>query len=195
MTMRSRTLIAALLCFIAMRSAALSDSVSLLPVKDNTMFQDGALSNGKGIYVFAGLINNNFLRRGLIAFDLSSIPSNATVTAASFSLYLTKMGPISPGNISVNRVLRDWGEGNSNSGSPGGHGAPAQTNDATWLNNFFNTSFWTTPGGDFVPVHSAMTFVDTENVTYTWSGSGVLADVQASGLQSSKQLWLDPPRK
>ena len=85
--MRSGKTIPALLLLALMRSTSLAESLSLIPSKDNTIFQDsGTLSNGKGIYVFTGLINNNFRRRGLVAFDLSSIPANATVTAAGFSL-------------------------------------------------------------------------------------------------------------
>ena len=172
--------IAFLLVFALLQSISFGDTASLTPSKDNTMFQDSnSLSNGKGPFLFTGLINNNFKRRGLVAFDLSSIPSNATVTAASFSMFMTKMGPISPGDISIKKVLQNWGEGNSNSGSPGGHGAPAQTNDATWANTFFNTAFWTTPGGDFSPTPSATTFVNAEMVTYVWTGTGVIADVQS----------------
>ena len=63
--------------------------------------------------------------------------------------------------------------------SPGGAGAQAEAGDATWLHTFYNTSFWTTPGGDFSPTLSATTTVSTVNTTYTWSGSGLLADVQA----------------
>ena len=97
----------------------------------------------------------------------------------SLNLYLVKMGPVAPGNITVNKALRDWGEGNSNAGSPGGHGASAQTNDATWLHNFFNTSFWTTPGGDFFAAPSATAFVEEEGRYHVWSGAGLIADVQS----------------
>ena len=58
-------------------------------------------------------------------------------------------------------------------------GAQAEVNDATWLHTFYDTIFWTTPGGDFSPTISATTPVSTVNTTYTWSGSGLLADVQA----------------
>jgi hypothetical protein len=164
-------------------SVTLADPVPFPAFKDNTLYQSttGSLSNGQGIFVFAGRTNEttNFLRRGLVAFNLSSIPSNATVTAASLNLFLVKMGPVAPGNITVNKALRDWGEGNSNAGSPGGHGAPAQTNDATWLHNFFNTSFWTTPGGDFLATPSATAFVEEEGRYHVWSGPGLIADVQA----------------
>ena len=172
-----------LLLFASLGSITLADPVPFPASKDNTLYQSttGSLSNGQGIFFFAGRTNetSNFLRRGLVAFNLSSIPSNATVTAASLNLFLVKMGPVAPGNMTVNKALRDWGEGNSNAGSPGGHGAPAQTNDATWLHNFFNTSFWTTPGGDFSAAPSATAFVEVEGVYHVWSGPGLIADVQA----------------
>ena len=120
------------------------------------------------------------LRRGLIAFDLTSIPANATITGATLSMFLSRSGPNSAGvNISLSKVLSDWGEGASNAGSPGGAGAQAKAGDATWLHTFYNTSFWTTPGGDFSPTISATTPVGAENTTHTWSGSGLLADVQS----------------
>jgi hypothetical protein len=165
-----------------MRSSTFADTVSLLPQKDNTLYEDpaGQLSNGQGIYLFAGLTDDEGLRRGLIAFDLASIPTNATITGATLSMFLSRSGPSSAAvNISLSKALRDWGEGASDAGSPGGGGVQAEANDATWLHTFYDTSFWTTPGGDFSPAVSATTTVSTVNTTYTWSGSGLLADVQS----------------
>jgi hypothetical protein len=167
-----------------MRSGTFADPVSFPPQKDNTLYEVedplNQLSNGQGIYLFAGRTDDNGLRRGLIAFDLASIPTNATITGATLSMFLSRSGP-SPAavNISLSKALRDWGEGASDAGSPGGMGAPAEANDATWLHTFYDTSFWTTPGGDFSPTLSATTPVSTVNTTYTWSGSGLLADVQS----------------
>ena len=175
--------LAVFLLFATAGRVILADPVPFPAIKDNTLYQStsGTLSSGQGIFVFAGRTNEttNNLRRGLVAFNLSSIPSNATVTAASLNLFLVKMGPVAPGNMTVHKASRDWGEGNSNAGSPGGHGAPAQTNDATWLHNFFNTSFWTTPGGDFSAAPSATAFVEVEGVYHVWSSPGLIADVQA----------------
>jgi hypothetical protein len=140
------------------------------------------LSNGKGIYLFAGKTagTSNTLRRAVVAFDLSSIPSNATITSATYSMAQSQSGPGTSGdNVSLNRVLRDWGEGASDAGSPGGQGAPAQPGDATWLHTIFNMSFWTNPGGDFSPTASATTPVGVVGTVYEWSGSGLLADVQS----------------
>ena len=179
--MTTNKALTSLLLLAAMRSAILADTVSLLPQKDNTLYLDlnGQLSNGQGIYLFAGRTTNDALRRGLIAFDLTSIPANATITGATLSMFLNRPRPNDAGvGVSLSRALLDWGEGASDAGDPGGIGAQAETGDATWLHTFYDTSFWTTPGGDFSPFLSATTSVTT-NGTYTWSGTGLLADVQS----------------
>jgi hypothetical protein len=179
--MKTHKALTALLLFAAMRSVAFADTVSLPAQKDSTIYLDlnGQLSNGHGIYLFVGRTTNDLLRRGLIAFDLSSIPTNATITAATLSLFSNRPRPNDgPVDVSLNRVLREWGEGASDAGEPGGIGAQAEKNDATWLHNLFDTSFWTTAGGDFSATPSATTPV-LENGTYTWSGTGLLADVQS----------------
>src|SRR5471032_1859010 len=129
----------ALLFFVALRPGAFADTVSFLPQKDNTLYLDlkGQLSNGQGVYLFAGRTTNDALRRGLIAFDLASIPTNATITGATLSMFLNRPRPNdTPVDISLSRALRDWGEGASDAGDPGGIGAQAETNDATWLHTF-----------------------------------------------------------
>src|SRR4051812_2956095 len=96
------------LCFLVTVTggSALADTASLPASKDNTIHEnpDGAFSNGKGVFFFVGktLENVNTLRRGAMAFDLTSIPPNSTVTAASLSLSVSKVGPApAPGNISL----------------------------------------------------------------------------------------------
>jgi hypothetical protein len=151
----------------------------LAPQKDNTLYEDptGQLSNGQGIYFFDGRNGQNLVRRALIAFDLSSIPSNATITGATLSMFLSQAQGGSQA-VSVSAVLQDWGEGASDAGDPGGGGTQAATGDATWLYTFYNTSSWNNPGGDFSATASATTTVNAANTTYTWSGSGLVADVQ-----------------
>jgi hypothetical protein len=163
-------------------STAVAETLVVNAAKDNTLYEStGAqLSNGQGIYMFVGLTGTGGSRRGLVAFDLSAIPSNATITDVSLSLFLSR--PRADGTaetIDLFKVLKDWGEGNSNAGSPGGGGAPAQPGDATWLHNFFNTNLWSSPGGDTANSISASTAVSTNNRTYNWSGSGMVADVQS----------------
>jgi hypothetical protein len=178
--MKTRYLLTALLLFAMLPSAALADTVILPAAKDNTIYEDtfGQYSNGQGIYLYTGKTGTELLRRALIAFDLSSIPANATVTGAILTLRANRTGPEIPGDISLRKVLADWGEGASDAGTPGGNGAESALGDATWIHTFFDTAFWTTPGGDFSSTASASTAVDQPG-DYTWSGSGLVADVQA----------------
>lgn len=152
-----------------------STTVSFPPQKDNTLYEDpaGQLSNGSGPYFFAGRTSDNLLRRGLIAFDLSSIPTNATITGANLRMRL--LG--GDAEVSLHKASRAWGEGASNAGDPGGDGTQAAANDATWLHNFYNASFWTTPGGDFSVTPSATRSIFVSG-TYVWSGAALQSDVQ-----------------
>ena len=156
-----------------------TSTISLPPQRDNTLYEEpaGQLSNGQGVYFFSGKTGNNLLRRGLIVFDLSSIPTTAIATDASLSMFLS-MANGGATEVSLSKVLQDWGEGASNAGDPGGGGAQAAPGDATWLHTFYNLGFWTTPGGDFSPTASASTTVNALNTPYHWVGSGLIADVQ-----------------
>jgi glucose/arabinose dehydrogenase len=164
-----------------LHASAFADVATLAAAKDNTLFEDtaGGLSDGKGIFFYAGRTasSDKFkIRRGLIAFDLSSIPANATVTAVT--LTLTKSNGAS--SVSLRKVLRDWGEGTSNSGNPGGGGAVAQPGDATWLYNFFSASTWSAAGGDISGTNSATApTTATIPATVSLSSAGMVADVQS----------------
>ena len=167
----------------AFGSASIADAqttATLNASKDNTIYESttGNLSNGQGDYLFAGQTDDGDLRRALIRFDLSSIPANATITAATLTLTCSKVPPGVPAaNTSLRRVSRDWGEGASNATAEEGAGATAQNGDATWLHAFFNTTSWSAVGGDFSSTVSATTSVGGTG-SYSWSGSGVVADVQ-----------------
>ena len=171
----------ALLAFIfTAPQLATAQTASLAPSKDNTLYEsaNGSLSNGQGDGLFVGRANDSRIRRALLAFDLSSIPADATITGATLTLQCTKAGSNSPTDISLRRVSRDWGEGASNATGEEGTGAAAQSGDATWRHAFFNTVQWTTAGGDFSGTASATTAVGGAG-SYSWSGSGMVADVQA----------------
>jgi len=84
-------LISSVACCCA-AGAAFAETLVVNPSKDNTLYEStGAqLSNGQGIYMFVGLTGSGGSRRGLVAFDLSAIPSNATITDVSLSLFLSR---------------------------------------------------------------------------------------------------------
>jgi spore coat protein A len=163
--------------------------------KDNTLYEknSGDLSNGAGSYFFAGNTqqgDDDDTRRGVIAFDVSSIPAGSTITDVDLTLNMSRTQTGSR-TVSLHRLTADWGEGNSNAGGQEGDGASAADGDATWLYRFYNESdpesspAWAGNGGngDYVGTASASINVGGEN-SYTWSTVGMVADVQA---------WLDSP--
>lgn len=160
--------------------------VTLVPSKDNTLYEDiaGSLSNGAGPSFFVGRTLTNSLRRGLMAFPIAgNIPAGATITNVTLTLTVSRNHGGAQ-NISLHRVLADWGEGTSVAAGEGGTGAPATTGDATWLHRFFNSSLWSIPGGDFSPTVSAAVLVD-QNGSYTVASTPrLVSDVQG---------WLNNP--
>jgi len=165
--------------------AARAATITLSASKDNTLYEDpaGGLSNGAGPHFFVGRTNQGTgsIRRGLVAFDLSSVPAGATITSATLTLSVTKTITL-PTTIQLNRVVHSWGEGTSFT-DPGGTGTFATTNDATWKHRFFSATNWDNLGGDFVAVASASSAVNGLGAQ-TWSGPGLVSDVRA---------WLNTP--
>ncbi len=169
-------------------SGAHAATVTLDPVKDNTLYQDalGATSNGAGAHFFTGQVFSGDLRRGVIAFDIAgSLPSGADITGVTLTLYMSKTHASSGvTEISLHRAFRDWGEAASDAPQEEGEGAAALAGDATWLHAFYDTDFWETPGGEFAPVPSATQAVDAIGF-YTWGSN--------EGMETDVQSWLDEP--
>ncbi|MBL8878060.1 MAG: DNRLRE domain-containing protein [Phycisphaerales bacterium] len=159
-------------------TACLAETLITTTAKDNTLYFDseGLLSSGAGIYMFAGRNASQAPRRAVMAFDLSAIPAGSTIQSVSLRLHMSRTSA-GAANMRLHRLTRDWGEGESDSGEPGGGGAGAMPGDATWLHSFFDTERWTNAGGDFTPAFSAQTTVSGFGY-YTWSGNGLVNDVQ-----------------
>lgn len=150
--------------------------------RDTTLLEDLPSNAGGGITgIFSGTIRTSFLRRALIAVDLSTIPTDAVVVSARLEMVVERSG----GNFGdvpfgLHRVTRSWGEGDANiPNEPGGLGAPAAAGDATWNDAFFTQEAWTTPGGDFAETASATANAGQQGAVVIWEGPGLTADVQA----------------
>jgi spore coat protein A len=180
----------------------LADTVTLLPARDNTLYepiaQDAFLdkSDGAGPTMFTGRVKDAdadpgpgtraALRRAVLAFDVAgSIPAGATIDAVQLTLYCDKVKLSTAFSVSLRRLTSDWGEGTSNTGnSQQGRGEAPTAGDATWHHTFYPGQFWALPGGDYVGTISATRTVGNTGF-YTWgSTSGMVADVQ---------LWLNNP--
>lgn len=160
--------------------------VTLEPAKDNTLFEEGPLSNGAGQFLFAGMTVDTVSRRALVQFDVagSAVPSGATIDSVQFVLRMDRT-IVDQIDVAVHRVTADWGEAGSDAEFAEGKGIAAESGDATWLQRFFDTTPWTTPGGDFVAAPSATQIVENDVRPYTWGTTPQLVqDVQG---------WLDDP--
>lgn len=171
------TIAAACLCLGVATAAA--DTVTLTPIKDNTLYETptGNLSNGQGDWLFAGRTLQNFARRAVLAFDLSDIPEGSVINSASLTLHMD-MTIVGTQTVTLHRVTSDWGEGASNATGMEGAGGPSEPGDATWIHTFFNNQFWNNPGGDFVQTSQAAAFVANDG-DYTWMSNAMRDQVQA----------------
>lgn len=166
-----------------------AQTVILNALKDNTIYSNlPNNSNGAGENFTSGAINGGPVRRGLLMFDLSSIPAGATITAVSLRMVMNRTVS-GANNVSLHRLNENWGEGASDAGGGAdGNGAPAELGDATWVCTFSDgaggcTTSWSTAGGVFQPAASGTTSVGGP-AAYTWSSAQMITNVQG---------WLNTP--
>jgi spore coat protein A len=176
-----------LLVLLLAPSAALAQqqTVTLRATRDaGIMAEDGTLANGSGTGFHVGVNNNGDERRALIRFNMGAIPSGSTIDSVRLRLYMSRSNG---GNIDVelHRITRSWSEGPANPNAGEGKGAPASAGDVTWTHAVYDTSLWTTPGGDYAAAASATRTVGTAIQTYAWSSATLVSDVQA---------WVDGTR-
>ncbi len=189
--MSRRAALGELAIFAIAAGAACGDVVVMNSTRDNTLYESpvGDLSNGAGPSFFAGMTNGASKRRGLVRFSVGAqVPPGSTITSVVLSLHMSQTIAADV-NVSLFRVLKDWGEGASNAGTSGGGGALALPGDATWLHTFFSDQFWSGPGAvagvDYLATSSATTAVGNPVTTYFWNSTPELvADVQA---------WINTP--
>jgi len=168
--------------------------------KDNTMFENVANNSGGGAAgIFSGTNNTPAKRRGLIAFDIAAnVPAGAAITGVELSMYLANAPITNSQTIELHPMLFNWGENTSDTGSPAingaGNGVAALAGDATWNENFFGTSTWTSLGTTTLPGA-------TNAFSSTVSGSAAVSSsidnqqkwLSTAGLISDVQGWLDNP--
>jgi hypothetical protein len=191
----------------AVQIANADDGKEMWPSRDNTLYQHtmnpAEWSNGSGQHMFAGQIGTNavapmgVLRRSLLAFDVASaVPANATITSAVLRLNVSRVQNVA-GNVSLHRMLEDWGEGGSDApgvntgsaegGGPDGATLPdAEANEATWTHRMHGggaATQWANAAGGQAGADYAAADSDTQSVNatgmYTWSSSTLVDDVQS----------------
>ena len=161
-----------------------AQTFTILPSKDNTIYSEGDVSNGSGIYLFAGLNKKLAERRALLKFDLSEIDPADSLTSVTLTLHVSRT-VVDSRSFKLSRMTADWGEGQSDAVFEEGGGAEASSGDATWNYGFYNTTAWTNKGGDFSS-GATLSFDINDTGTYILSDEGLRTDVRE---------WLDDPQK
>lgn len=169
-------------------------------LKDNTMFENMPNNSGGGAAgIFSGNNNTPSKRRGLIAFNIAAnVPAGAAITGVELSMYLANAPNTNNQTIGLHKMLFNWGENTADTSSPAisgaGNGVAALSGDATWNENFFGTSTWTSLGTTTGPGA-------TNAFNATASGTAVVGGaienqqkwLSTASLISDVQGWLDNP--
>ena len=158
-----------LACAATLVSAAIA---TIEPSQDNTVAQELAdNSSGACDSIFAGNTDNGDVRRALIQFDLSSIPSGSIINSVTLSMAVTRGSNHVDSNFTLHPNNAAWVEGVEGCGVRGGGQGEPSTGGVTWN---------TMPG---FGAASGSTLIN--NTTPVWSSTaGMVSDVQG---------WLDDP--
>ena len=159
----------------AMAQVATEVTIVLEPVADTSLFEEGELSNGAGIYSFTGTTAMGNRRRALVRYDFSQLPGDADVSAAMLSVTVSRTIS-STLTVRLHRVTTAWGEAASDAPGQEGTGIAAEPGDATWTQAVTGQQAWATPGGDFVGDASASLRM-RDNGTYEYASAGLTSDV------------------
>jgi hypothetical protein len=209
---KRRCLLLVGVCLIAVDAGALSraDTVELPATKDTMIFQNhpDTHSAGGAPGFFAGTNSQPSIRRGLIAFDLSSVPAGAIVTDVRLRLVIGQLagsagGTGPPGylnpTVGLHKLLVDWGEANAGASTAVvlngiGQGYPVEDGDATWVSRVYHSSSpsltWAAPGGQ-----AGVDYTDAASSSLTLGNEFKLPSIWLStpDLVEDVQGWLAAP--
>jgi len=159
-----------------------SATATLHPTADTTLQSAFPGNNfGDGTSFQAGGRRQGGVARGLLQFDLSSVPAGATISSVSLTLNVTATPSGGANSIfDLHSVSQSWGEGNNSDHG----GSPADPNEATWSSRFAPSSPWSTAGGSFSATVSASRSI---------AGNGGYTFASTAQLVSDVQSWLNNP--
>ncbi|MGE5175603.1 MAG: multicopper oxidase domain-containing protein [Hyphomicrobiales bacterium] len=186
--------------FVSIVNPTGSDQITIPAIADNSIFSESDSSYGGGQCIQVGRPNQNrgttvLIRRGLVRFDLSSIPPGSQVVSARLNLFRLEQG--GPGTrLRLYRLTQDWGEGTSGSGQsctppPKQFGNAPSESSSTWNYRFYgsgarweNESGAPSPGGAI-----ASAFSDSELVSPFASYFGL----ESIGITNDVAAWVRDP--
>ena len=174
---------------------------------DDTLFQGGTSNSLGDPGIFVGTDSNGSFKYGLMAFNVSAIPADATITGVTLDLYIGQVAGSGGGNvvnsgsprtISLYDESQAWGASANASGATafGGHGQGSAANpgDATWNDASYNSNSslavaWSS-GSPANITGSSVALATTSGIPGTTS-----AEVQwtSAALATEVQGWVDTP--
>lgn len=162
-------------CFLVLTAVALTtragQTTNLPPVADAAM-RDTEPDNNFGMVtpLPVGVSKTGDpINRALLKFDLSPLPTNAVITAATLRLVVSRSGT-SPADFDLDRMLTDWSE-----------------TSVTWNNRSAGTP-WTAGGAE-----ANVDYVSMGSATAVLNGAGSTNDFSSAGMISDVQSWLANP--
>ncbi|WP_047155348.1 DNRLRE domain-containing protein [Aneurinibacillus tyrosinisolvens] len=135
-------------------------------IRSSVPTQTGGADKDLGVGTYTSSAGSNTIR-GLVKFDLSSIPRGSRILDANMNLWLSSIWNTTGINVSAYEITKDWKDTTVN-----------------W-NTFNGTTAWATPGGDVKTTPAA-----------TVSGISVLTDLgvhYAFDLTKAATGWNDSP--
>ncbi len=145
------------------------------------MYEGTLNSNGAGDHFFTGrtwIELQGVKRRGLLAFDLSSIPVEARIRSVKLTLHMSRTKRITGRTVTIHRLLQNWVR---NLLMPPGMRVVVPRQQLVmqqWNFAYMRAIPWKTPGGDFLATSSASRIVGDIGY-YSWgSTTNMVADVQ-----------------
>lgn len=175
-----------------------AETVTLTPSADTSLFQFSAGNNLGKSWLCAGTINQaNGKSRALVRFDLSSIPANATITAAevAFKVVQAPTGPAAS-TFNLHRMLVPWVEGGKGTPALRNLGSAAAAGEPTWNLRASPSTPWSAAGAaaptDYAAAASGSGLMTATGTTLTIaSAAGLVADLQSwVAAPESNQGWI-----
>ncbi len=136
-------------CLLSAGMKGQTQEVLLTASMDNSIFEEGELSNGAGLYLFTGVTSVGNKRRAMVKFDLSEVIPEGVPADSAFLILVPSLVKTAGTTVTLYRLNTFWGEGSSDAEGAEGKGAPATTEDATWTKAVFGGDPWVKPGGDY----------------------------------------------
>ena len=143
---------------------AFCDTVNLTPVADTTISENNSASTEamSGHMIVGHLQLANAMSRGLLRFELTSLPSGAVVNSATLTVTVT-ISASAADTHALHRMTAPWDEATAN-----------------WILSGFDE--WMNGGGDYQ---------SSPDATLSIAGAGDYTFLSTPGLVSSVQAWVD----